>query len=59
MALRTVGFRVVYRRIIVKIERDFSRWQQALTQGHFSTYIHSLLIAKFMIDGKVIKLLAG
>lgn len=42
MALRTVGFRVAYRRIIVEIERDFARWQQALMQGHFCTYIHSL-----------------
>ena len=41
MTLRTVGFRVPYRRIVVEIERDFARWQQALTQGHFSTYIHS------------------
>ncbi len=41
MALRTVGFRVPYRRIVVEIERDFPRWEEALTQGHFSTYIHS------------------
>ncbi len=41
MALRTVGLRIAYRRIVVEIERNFSRRQQALTQGHFSTYIHS------------------
>ena len=60
MALRTIGFRVPYRRVVVEIERDFSRWQEALAQGHFSTYIHSrFLIAKFVSDGMVIKLSTG